>query len=36
MAHSHGGFVDSATQLLLDTGIAPEWIRTERFGPTGT
>jgi ferredoxin-NADP reductase len=29
------GFVESASQLLLDTGIAPEWIRTERFGPTG-
>jgi ferredoxin-NADP reductase len=29
------GFVESATQLLLDTGVAPEWIRTERFGPTG-
>jgi ferredoxin-NADP reductase len=29
------GFVESASQLLLDTGVAPEWIRTERFGPTG-
>lgn len=29
------GFVETATQLLLHTGIAPEWIRTERFGPTG-
>jgi ferredoxin-NADP reductase len=29
------GFVESATELLLDSGVAPEWIRTERFGPTG-
>jgi ferredoxin-NADP reductase len=29
------GFVESATALLLDAGMAPEWIRTERFGPTG-
>jgi ferredoxin-NADP reductase len=29
------GFVESASQLLLDTGVAPAWIRTERFGPTG-
>jgi ferredoxin-NADP reductase len=29
------GFVESATQLLLETGVAPAWIRTERFGPTG-
>ena len=29
------GFVETATRLLLDSGIAPEWIRTERFGPTG-
>ena len=29
------GFVESATTLLLDIGIAPEWIRTERFGPSG-
>jgi ferredoxin-NADP reductase len=29
------GFVETATGLLLDAGLAPEWIRTERFGPTG-
>jgi ferredoxin-NADP reductase len=29
------GFVESATGLLLDSGVAPAWIRTERFGPTG-
>lgn len=29
------GFVESATALLLEAGMAPEWIRTERFGPTG-
>jgi ferredoxin-NADP reductase len=29
------GFVESATALLLDIGMAPEWIRTERFGPSG-
>ena len=29
------GFVESATALLLGIGIAPEWIRTERFGPSG-
>jgi ferredoxin-NADP reductase len=29
------GFVESATQLLLDRGMEPERIRTERFGPTG-
>ncbi len=29
------GFVETATRLLLHSGIAPEWIRTERFGPTG-
>jgi ferredoxin-NADP reductase len=29
------GFVESASQLLLGTGLAPEQIRTERFGPTG-
>jgi len=29
------GFVETASQLLLDAGIKPEWIRTERFGPTG-
>ena len=29
------GFVEAATRLLLDTGLPPERIRTERFGPTG-
>ena len=29
------GFVESATALLLDGGLQPAWIRTERFGPTG-
>ena len=29
------GFVESAAQLLLQAGWAPERIRTERFGPTG-
>ena len=29
------GFVESATALLLDAGLAPQTIRTERFGPTG-
>jgi len=29
------GFVESATALLLDAGLAPERIRTERFGPSG-
>jgi ferredoxin-NADP reductase len=29
------GFVESATALLIDAGVAPDWIRTERFGPTG-
>jgi ferredoxin-NADP reductase len=29
------GFVESATALLLATGVAPGCIRTERFGPTG-
>ena len=29
------GFVETATELLLDAGLRPEWIRTERFGPTG-
>jgi len=29
------GFVETASQLLLDAGLKPEWIRTERFGPTG-
>jgi ferredoxin-NADP reductase len=29
------GFVETATALLLEAGLAPQWIRTERFGPTG-
>ncbi len=29
------GFVESATRLLMQTGVAPGCIRTERFGPTG-
>jgi ferredoxin-NADP reductase len=30
------GFVESASQLLLETGFEPQRIRTERFGPTGS
>ena len=29
------GFVETASQLLLETGFEPQHIRTERFGPTG-
>ena len=29
------GFVETATQLLMGAGFAPERIRTERFGPSG-
>ena len=29
------GFVETASQLLLDAGYEPQQIRTERFGPTG-
>lgn len=29
------GFVESASRLLVASGVAPAWIRTERFGPTG-
>ena len=29
------GFVETAALLLLDAGVAPGRIRTERFGPTG-
>jgi ferredoxin-NADP reductase len=29
------GFVETASELLLATGLAPESIRTERFGPSG-
>jgi ferredoxin-NADP reductase len=29
------GFVESASELMMQAGVAPERIRTERFGPTG-
>jgi ferredoxin-NADP reductase len=29
------GFVETGSQLLMDAGIDPQQIRTERFGPTG-
>jgi ferredoxin-NADP reductase len=29
------GFVEAATRLLLEVGVEPGRIRTERFGPTG-
>jgi ferredoxin-NADP reductase len=29
------GFVEAASRLLMDTGLEPSAIRTERFGPTG-
>jgi ferredoxin-NADP reductase len=29
------GFVEAASQLLLEAGLPPEQIRPERFGPTG-
>jgi ferredoxin-NADP reductase len=29
------GFVEAASRLLLDAGVARQRIRTERFGPTG-
>jgi ferredoxin-NADP reductase len=29
------GFVETASRMLLGAGLAPAWIRTERFGPTG-
>jgi ferredoxin-NADP reductase len=29
------GFVEAASQLLIEAGFQPEAIRTERFGPTG-
>jgi ferredoxin-NADP reductase len=29
------GFVETASRLLLEARLRPEWIRTERFGPTG-
>jgi ferredoxin-NADP reductase len=28
------GFVETAGELLLEAGMNPAWIRTERFGPT--
>lgn len=31
---SHG-FVEAATGLLIEADLKPEWIRTERFGPSG-
>jgi ferredoxin-NADP reductase len=30
------GFVETASRLLLEGGLEPDRIRTERFGPTGT
>ena len=30
------GFVETAADALVDAGVTPERIRTERFGPTGT
>lgn len=30
------GFVESAASMLVDRGLLPESIRTERFGPTGS
>ncbi len=30
------GFVETATGLLLEAGFAPEHVRTERFGPSGS
>lgn len=29
------GFVEAAASLLMEAGLDPRWIRTERFGPTG-
>jgi ferredoxin-NADP reductase len=29
------GFVEAASQLVLDAGFAPDRVRTERFGPSG-
>jgi ferredoxin-NADP reductase len=29
------GFVEAAVDLLLASGVKPERVRTERFGPTG-
>jgi ferredoxin-NADP reductase len=30
------GFVEAATDLLLESGFGPQHVRTERFGPTGS
>ena len=30
------GFVETAANALVDAGVSPERVRTERFGPTGT
>lgn len=30
------GFVEAVASLLVDSGLPPETIRTERFGPSGT
>jgi ferredoxin-NADP reductase len=30
------GFVESASQLLIQAGFDPRMVRTERFGPTGS
>ena len=29
------GFVEAASRLLVDAGLDPARVRTERFGPTG-
>jgi ferredoxin-NADP reductase len=29
------GFVETASELVLDAGLPPEQVRTERFRPTG-
>jgi ferredoxin-NADP reductase len=29
------GFVETASELMMQAGVAPQRIRTERFGPTG-
>jgi ferredoxin-NADP reductase len=28
------GFVEAASELVLDAGFAPDQVKTERFGPT--
>ncbi|MBI4306522.1 MAG: ferredoxin reductase [Chloroflexi bacterium] len=30
------GFVETAASLLVESGVPPDVVRTERFGPTGT